>query len=51
MAVIGFNDEVLATGVGQISDVGAYQTKIFDASARYNGSFKTCEIEIDTAFR
>lgn len=51
MAVIGYDGSVLATGIGTISNIGAYQTKIFDANAKWGGSFKSCEIEVDTAFK
>lgn len=51
LVVIGQNGEVLATGNGTIFDIGEYQTKSFGATAHYDGSFKSCEIEIDQTYR
>jgi len=51
LAIIGSDGTVLATGIGTLSNVGAFQTKIFDATADYSGSFASCEIEIDSAFQ
>jgi hypothetical protein len=50
LGVIGEDDSVVATGLGFIKDIGAYETKIFYATALYPGSFKSCEIEISSAY-
>jgi len=50
LAIIGSDGTVLATGIGTLSDVGAFQTKIFDARAQHSGPFESCEIEISNAF-
>jgi len=51
LGVIGDDGSVLATGSGALSDVGAHETRIFSAMAKYSGIFKTCEIEVSTAFQ
>jgi len=46
---LGLIDEkgnVVATGVANIENIGAYQTRIFDAEAVYSGQFAKCDIEI-----
>lgn len=50
LGVIARNGDVVATGIGSISNVGAYQTRIFDASAQYDGNFASCEIEVSNAY-
>ncbi|HKC78744.1 MAG TPA: hypothetical protein VKB83_01455 [Nitrosopumilaceae archaeon] len=40
---------VLATGNGHISDIGAYETKSFNAIVRYDKDFTSCQIQIDTS--
>jgi len=51
LGVIGDDGSVLATGMGMLSDVGAHETKIFSASTRYSGLFKTCEIEVKDTYQ
>jgi len=50
LAVIGDDDSVVATGPGLINNVGAHETRIFDAHATYSGPFKSCEIEVSDTF-
>ena len=40
---------VLATGNGHISDVGAHETKSFNAIVRYDKDFTSCQIQIDAS--
>lgn len=49
-AIIGDRGEVLDTGVGIISDIGPHETKIFTALSGYSGSYKTCEVQVDSGF-
>lgn len=46
LGLIDANGSVVAVGSATIPDVGAYQTKIFDATAVYSGQFAKCEIEL-----
>ncbi len=50
LAIIGENGEVLDTGIGIISNIDAYQTKVFTASSGYSGNFKSCEVQVDLAY-
>ncbi|MGI0022096.1 MAG: hypothetical protein ACRD9Q_04460 [Nitrososphaeraceae archaeon] len=50
LGVIARNGDVVATGIGVISNVAPYQTKLFDAQASYDGDFASCEIEVSDAF-
>ncbi|MDE1728935.1 MAG: hypothetical protein KGH81_07150 [Thaumarchaeota archaeon] len=46
LGLIDTNGNVVAVGAATIPDVGAYQTKIFDATAVYSGQFAKCEIQV-----
>lgn len=46
LGVIDSDGNVVATGNGILSNVGAHDTRIFEATAVYSGSFKSCEIEV-----
>ena len=46
LGLINENGNVVATGVTIIENMGAYQTKIFDAEAVYSGQFAKCNIEV-----
>jgi len=48
LGVLDSNGDVVATGVGIISNIEAFETKIFDASALYSGSFSTCKIQVES---
>jgi hypothetical protein len=50
LGVLDNQDRIVATGIGSISNVQPYQTKMFDANAEWSGLFKECIIEVDTAF-
>ena len=51
LGVLGADGTVLATGIGVISNVEAYQTKLFEATAVYTGPFAKCEIQVSDVFR
>lgn len=44
------NGNIVATGIGGISNVGAYQTKIFEATAGWEYDFENCIIEVKNAY-
>ena len=44
------NGNIVATGIGNIHNVGAYQTRIFDVSAGWEYDFSNCIIEVQNAF-
>ena len=49
LLTLGLSDasgNVVATGTGFVSDLGPYQTKIFDAEAVYSGDFVKCDIQV-----
>jgi len=46
LGVIGSDGSVIATGNGFLFNVGAHDTRIFEAIAAYSGSFKSCQIEV-----
>lgn len=50
LAIIGENGEVLDTGAGIISNIGAYETKIFTASSLYSGNYKSCQVQVDAGY-
>jgi hypothetical protein len=41
--------QILSTGSGTISDVGAHKTKLFNALSRYHADFDSCSIQISNA--
>jgi len=50
LGILDHNDRIVATGTGLVSNIGPYQTKMFEASAEWSGNFKECIIEINTAY-
>lgn len=48
LGVIDSKGTVVATGPGIVSDINAYETKLFDASASYSGQFSSCQIQVET---
>ena len=50
LGVLDNQDRIVATGLGNISDVAPYQTKMFSALAEWSGDFKECIVEVDTSF-
>lgn len=51
LGVIDSKGNVVATGIGSISDVQPYQTRLFEAMSTYVGEFASCEIEVSNVFR
>jgi len=49
-AILGNSGEILDTGIAIIQDIGPHQTKIFTGLSSYSGSFKSCEVQIDSAY-
>ncbi len=50
LGITDHQDRIVATGLGSVSNIGPYQTKIFDASASWEGNYKECVIEIDVVY-
>ena len=50
LGVLDYQDRIVSTGLGDVSNIGPYQTKIFDARAPWTEDFKECIIEVDTAY-
>lgn len=44
------NGNIVATGIGTLSNVEPYQTRIFDATAEWDGPYVNCLIEVNDAF-
>ncbi|HYL67489.1 MAG TPA: hypothetical protein VEU72_10125 [Nitrosopumilaceae archaeon] len=51
MILLDSTGHILATGNGVISDVNAQTTTSFDAIARYDGSFASCQAQIDSSIK
>ena len=51
LGILDYNDRIVATGSGSVSNIGPYQTKMFETTAEWSGGFKDCIIEVDTAYR
>jgi hypothetical protein len=49
MTLLDSAGNILGTGSGSISDVGAHKTKIFNALSRYHADFDSCSIQISNA--
>ncbi|MDE1812975.1 MAG: FxLYD domain-containing protein, partial [Thaumarchaeota archaeon] len=49
MFVLDKNGHTIATGNGNISDIGAHEIKTFDAITRFSGNFSSCTVQIDNA--
>ena len=50
LGILDHNGRIVATGLGYVSNIGPYQTKIFEASAGWDRNFKECIIEIDKGY-
>jgi len=50
LGILDSQGRIVATGLGDVSNIGPYQTKIFDASASWDGNYNECIIEVDTAY-
>ena len=51
LGILDYNDRIVATGSGSVSNIGPYQTKMFETTAEWSGGFKDCIIEVETAYR
>ena len=51
LGVIDRDGKVVATGLGIIQDIEPFETKLFDASAFYDGDYKNCEIQVERITR
>ena len=49
MFLLDEKGHTIATGNGNISDIGAHEIKIFDAITRFSGNFSSCTVQIDNA--
>jgi|SaaInlStandDraft_2_1057019.scaffolds.fasta_scaffold101766_1 hypothetical protein len=47
LGITDHQDRIVATGTGTVNNISPYQTKIFDASASWDGNYKECIIEIN----
>ncbi|HZS74507.1 MAG TPA: FxLYD domain-containing protein [Candidatus Nitrosotalea sp.] len=47
MLVLDKNGHTIATGNGNIPDIGAYEIKTFNAITRFSGNFSSCTVQID----
>lgn len=48
MVVLGSSGEILASGSGTISGIGAHQSKYFNVVARHPADFTSCEIQVES---
>jgi hypothetical protein len=48
MVVLGSSGEILASGSGTISNIGAYQSKYFNVVTRHPTDFASCEIQVES---
>lgn len=49
MFLLDKNGHTIATGNGNIPDIGAHEIKTFDAITRFSGNFSSCTVQIDNA--
>ncbi len=49
MTLLDSAGQILGTGSGTISDVGAHKTKLFNALSRYHANFDSCSVQINNA--
>jgi hypothetical protein len=49
MLVLDKNGHTIATGNGNIPDIGAYEIKTFNAITRFSGNFSSCTVQIDNS--
>ena len=49
MLLLDSNDNILAMGSGHVNGVDAYKTTTFNAITRYDSTFSSCTIQIDSA--
>jgi hypothetical protein len=47
LILLDSNKKIVATGIGSITQMNAYETKYFDAVAFYEGAFTSCEVQIE----
>ena len=47
LILLDSNKKIVATGIGSITQMNAYETKYFDAVAFYEGSYSSCEVQIE----
>jgi hypothetical protein len=48
MTVLDSNGEILASGSGTISNIGAHESKYFNVIARHSTEFASCEIQVES---
>ncbi|MDC8438347.1 MAG: FxLYD domain-containing protein, partial [Candidatus Nitrosotenuis sp.] len=48
MVVLDSSGEILASGSGTISNIGAYQSKYFNVVTRHPADFASCEIQVES---
>jgi hypothetical protein len=49
MLLFDENGHTIATGYGNIPDIGAHEIKTFNAITRFSGNFSSCTVQIDNA--
>ncbi len=49
MTLLNDNGQIIATGTGFVENVDAHKTKTFNAITRFDSSFSSCTIQIDSA--
>lgn len=49
MLVLDENGHTIATGNGNISDIGVHEIKTFNAITRFSGNFSSCTVQIDNS--
>ena len=49
LGILDNQGRIVSTGIGDVSNIGPYQTKMFDATTKWSGSFSECIIEVDSA--
>ena len=49
MLVLDENGHTIATGNGNIPDIGIHEKKTFNAITRFSGNFSSCTVQIDNA--
>ncbi len=48
MTVLDSKGEILASGSGTISNIGAYESKYFNIITRYSTEFASCEVQVES---
>jgi hypothetical protein len=49
MLVLDENGHIIATGNGNIPDIGSHEIKTFNAITRFSGNFSSCTVQIDNS--